>query len=100
MSLDKDYLFLYFLGALRFFGIDGVRRQLGLTIWSLKRIHYFLCTYYVLVIYNDRETTVCLFHTLDFRVFREVVKKTLYVRKKYFMSKHAMSARSSGYCEL
>jgi hypothetical protein len=27
-------------------------------------------------------------------------EKTLYVRKKYFMSNHAMSAKSSGYCEL
>jgi hypothetical protein len=36
-SLDKDYLFLYFLDALRFFfGIDSVGRQLGLTIWSLE----------------------------------------------------------------
>jgi hypothetical protein len=68
-SLDKDYLFLYFLDALRFFGIDGVGRQLRLTIWSLERIHHFLCTCYVLVIYNDREPTVCLFHTLDFRGF-------------------------------
>jgi hypothetical protein len=31
-SLDKDYVFLYFLDTLRFFGIDGVGRQLGLTI--------------------------------------------------------------------
>jgi hypothetical protein len=68
-SLDKDYLFLYFLDALRFFGIDGVRRELGLTIWSLERIHPFLCTCYVLVIYNDREPTVCLFHTIGFKVF-------------------------------
>jgi hypothetical protein len=60
-SLDKDYLFLYFLNALRFFWIDGVGSQLGLTIWSLK-IHHFLCTCYVLVIYNDREPTVYLFH--------------------------------------
>ena len=86
-SLDKDYLFLYFLDALRFFGIDGVGRQLRLTIWSLERIHHFLCTCYVLVIYNDREPTVCLFHTLDFRVFLLGCQKTLYVRKKYFMSK-------------
>jgi hypothetical protein len=28
-SLDKDYLFLYILDALRFFWIYGVRRQLG-----------------------------------------------------------------------
>jgi hypothetical protein len=35
-SLDKDYLFCIFLDALRFFGIDGVGRKLGLTIWSLK----------------------------------------------------------------
>jgi hypothetical protein len=43
MPLDKDYLFLYILDALRFFfGIDGVGRQLGLTIWSLKRIHPFV----------------------------------------------------------
>jgi hypothetical protein len=49
--------FCIFLDGLRFFlGIDGVRRQLRLTIWSLERIHHFLCT-------------VCLFHTLDFRVF-------------------------------
>jgi hypothetical protein len=68
-SLDKDYLFLYFLDALRFFGIDGVGRQLGLMIWSLERIHHFLCICYVLVIYNDREPTACLFHTLGFRVF-------------------------------
>jgi hypothetical protein len=68
-SLDKDYLFLYFLDALRFFGIDGVRRELGLTIWSLERIHPFLCTCYVLVIYNDREPTVCLFNTIGFKVF-------------------------------
>jgi hypothetical protein len=100
-SLDKDYLFLYFLDALRFFwGLDGVGRQLRLTIWSLERIHHFLCTCYVLVIYNDREPTVCLFYTLDFRVFLWGYEKTLYVGKKYFMSKHAMSTKSSGYCEL
>jgi hypothetical protein len=52
-----------------FLGLDGVGRQLRLTIWSLERIHHFLCTCYVLVIYNDREPTVYLFHTLDFRVF-------------------------------
>ena len=98
--LDKDYLFLYFLDTFRFFWIDGVGRQLRLTIWSLERIHHFLCTCYVLVIYNDREPIVCLFHTLDFRVFLWGCEKTLYVRKKYFMSKHAMSAKSSGYCEL
>jgi hypothetical protein len=75
-SLDKDYLFLYFLDALRFFlGLDGVGRQLRLTIWSLKRIHHFLCTCYVLVIYNNREPTVCLFHTLDLRFSCEAVKK-------------------------
>jgi hypothetical protein len=61
--------FLYFLDALRFFWIDGVGRQLRLMILYLERIHPFLCTCYVLVIYNDREPTVCLFHTLDFRVF-------------------------------
>jgi hypothetical protein len=80
-SLDKDYLFCIFLDALRFFGIDGVGRKLGLTIWSLKWIHSFLCTCYVLVIYNDREPTFCLFHTLDFRVFLWGCEKTLYVRK-------------------
>ena len=73
---------------------------MGLTIWCLERIHHFLCTCYVLVIYNDREPTVCLFHTLDFRVFLWGCEKTLYVRKKYFISKHVMSARSSGYYEL
>jgi hypothetical protein len=37
--------FCIFLDALRFFGgLDGVRRQLRLTIWSLERIHHFLCT--------------------------------------------------------
>jgi hypothetical protein len=41
----------------------------------------FLCTCSVLVIYNDREPTVCLFHTLDFRVFLWGCQKTLYVRK-------------------
>jgi hypothetical protein len=61
--------FCIFLDGLRFFlGIDGVRRQLRLTIWSLERIHHFLCT-------------VCLFHTLDFRVFMWGCEKTLYVRK-------------------
>jgi hypothetical protein len=55
-SLDKYYLFLYFfLDALRFFGIDGVGRQLGLTIWPLERTHSFLCTCYVLVISNRVE---------------------------------------------
>jgi hypothetical protein len=68
-SLDKDYLFLYFFGCIKIFWIDGVVRQLALMIWSLERIHSFICTCYVLVIYNDREPTVCLFHTLDFRVF-------------------------------
>jgi hypothetical protein len=29
----------------------------------------FIPTCYVSVIYNDREPTVCLFHTLDFKVF-------------------------------
>jgi hypothetical protein len=67
--------FLYFLDALRFFWIDGVGRRLRLMIWSLERIHHFLCTCYVLVIYNDREPIVCLFHTLDFRVSCEAVKK-------------------------
>jgi hypothetical protein len=82
-SLDKDYLFLYFLDVLRFFlGIDVVRRQLRLTIWSLERIHHFLCTCYVLVIYNDREPTVCLFHTLDFRVFMCGCEKTLLCEEK------------------
>jgi hypothetical protein len=39
MSLDKNYLFLYFLDVLRFFlGIDGVGRQLRLTIWSHVRL--------------------------------------------------------------
>jgi hypothetical protein len=52
-----------------FLGIDGGGRPLRLTIRSLERIHHFLCTCYVLVIYNDREPIVCLFHTLDFRVF-------------------------------
>jgi hypothetical protein len=100
-SLEKDYLFLYFFGRFKiFWGLDGVGRQLRLTILSLERIHHFLCTCYVLVIYNDREPTVCLFHTLDFRVFLLGCQKTLYVRKKYFMSKHAMSTKSSGYCEL
>jgi hypothetical protein len=37
----KDYLFLYFLNALRFFWIDGVGSQLRLMIWSLERIHVF-----------------------------------------------------------
>jgi hypothetical protein len=64
-SLDKDYFFCIFLDTLRFFGIDSV----GITIWSIERIHSFLCTCYVLVIYNEREPMVCLFHTLDFRVF-------------------------------
>ena len=61
--------FLFFGRFKIFLGIDGVGRQLKLTIWSLERIHHFLCTYYVLVIYNDRQPTICLFHTLDFRVF-------------------------------
>jgi hypothetical protein len=39
-SLDKDYLFLYFLDALRFFGIDGVERQLRLTIWSFPHTRF------------------------------------------------------------
>jgi hypothetical protein len=39
-SLDKDYLFLYFLDALRFFGIDGVGRQLRLTIWSFPHTRF------------------------------------------------------------
>jgi hypothetical protein len=40
-SLDKDYLFLYFLDALRFFfGIDGVGRQLGLMIWSFPHTRF------------------------------------------------------------
>jgi hypothetical protein len=80
--------------------IDGVGRQLRLTIWSLERIYHFLCTCYVLVIYNDREPTVYLFYTLDFRVFIWGCEKTLYVRKFFFMSKHVMSTKSSGYCEL
>jgi hypothetical protein len=68
--LYVDYSFLYFFGRFKiFWGIVGVGRQLRLTIWSLERIHYFLCTCYVLIIYNDREPTVCLFHTLEFRVF-------------------------------
>jgi hypothetical protein len=46
-SLNKDYLFFVFLDALRSFGIDGVGRQLGLTTWSLERIHIF----YVHVMY-------------------------------------------------
>jgi hypothetical protein len=99
-SLDKDYLFLYFFRRLKiFFWIDGVGKQFRLTIWSLEWIHHFLCTCYVLVIYNNRKPTVCLFHTLDFRFFLWGCEKTLYVRKKYFMSKHVMSAKSSGYCE-
>jgi hypothetical protein len=40
-SLDKDYLFLYFLDALRFFGIDGVGRHLRLTIWSFLRTRFY-----------------------------------------------------------
>jgi hypothetical protein len=74
--------FFVFFGRLKIFlGIDGVGWQLRLTIWPLERIHHFLCTCYVLVIYNDTEPTVCLFHTLDFRVFLRVCEKTLYVRK-------------------
>jgi hypothetical protein len=40
-SLDKDYLFLYFLNALRFFRIDGVGRQLRLTIWSFPHTRFY-----------------------------------------------------------
>jgi hypothetical protein len=39
-SLDKDYLFLYFLDALIFFGIDGVGRQLRLMIWSFPHTRF------------------------------------------------------------
>jgi hypothetical protein len=68
--LDKDYLFLYFFGCLKIFlGKMVLEGSWGLMIWSLERIHSFLCTCYVLVIYNDRKPTVCLFHTLCFRVF-------------------------------
>jgi hypothetical protein len=42
--------FLFFECLKIFFVIDGVGRQLRLTIWSLERIHPFLCTCYVLVI--------------------------------------------------
>jgi hypothetical protein len=89
-SLDKDYLFLYFLDALRFFWDRWCWKAVEIKIWSLERIHPFLCTCH----------EVCLFHTLDFRVLLWGCEKTLYVRKKYFISKHAMSAKSSGYCEL
>jgi hypothetical protein len=65
----RNTYFCIFLDALRFFFKEGVGRQLRLIIWSLERIHPFLYTFYVLVIYNDREPTVCLFYTLDFRVF-------------------------------
>jgi hypothetical protein len=54
----------YFLFFGRFkisFGIDGLERRLRLTIWSFERIHPFLCTCYVLVIHNDRESTICFF---------------------------------------
>jgi hypothetical protein len=46
--------FLFFGRFKIFLGLDGIGRQLRLTIWSLERIHHFLCTCYVLVIYNDR----------------------------------------------
>jgi hypothetical protein len=46
------------------------------------------------------ESRQSVFSTLDFRVFLWGCEKTLYVRKKYFMSKHVMSAKSSEYCEL
>jgi hypothetical protein len=40
-SLDNDYLFLYFLDALRFFfWIDGVGMQLRLTIWSFPHTRF------------------------------------------------------------
>jgi hypothetical protein len=39
-SLDKDYLFLYFLDTFRFFWIDGVGRQLRLTIWSFPHVRF------------------------------------------------------------
>jgi hypothetical protein len=80
----KGLLIFVFFGRFKIFfgGLDGFGRQLRLTILSLERIHHFLCTCYVLVIYNDREPTVCLFHTLDFRVFLLGCQKTLYVRKK------------------
>jgi hypothetical protein len=39
-SRDKYYLFLYFFDALRFFGIDGVGRQLRLTIWSFSHTRF------------------------------------------------------------
>jgi hypothetical protein len=32
---------LYFLDALRFFGIDGVGRQLRLTIWSFSHTRFY-----------------------------------------------------------
>jgi hypothetical protein len=39
-SLDKDYLFLYFLDALRFFCDICVGRQLRLTIWSFPHTRF------------------------------------------------------------
>jgi hypothetical protein len=39
-SLDKDYLFLYFLDTSRFFWIDGVGMQLRLTIWSFPHTRF------------------------------------------------------------
>jgi hypothetical protein len=40
-SLDKDYLFLSFFGHLKIiFGIDGVGRQLRLTIWSFPHTRF------------------------------------------------------------
>jgi hypothetical protein len=40
-SLNKDYLFLYFLDTFRFFfWIDGFRRQLRLTIWYFPHTRF------------------------------------------------------------
>jgi hypothetical protein len=62
-------LIFVFLDPLRIFGTYGARRQLGLVIWSLERIHLFLYICYVLVIYNARGSVTYLFHTLKSRIF-------------------------------
>jgi hypothetical protein len=81
MSLDKDYLFLYFFGRIKIFWDRWCWKAVGINDLVSRTNPLFLCTCYVLVIYNDREPTVCLFHTLDFRVFLWGCEKTLYVRK-------------------
>jgi hypothetical protein len=87
--------YFVFFGRFKIFlELDGIGRQLRLTIWSLERIHHFLCICYVLVIYNDREPTVCLLHTLDFRIFSVRLWKNPLCEEKI------LSTKSSGYCEL